>query len=984
MALGRLRPARTSSCALAPTFAGTTARRLAPRSVVAAIVLALCAALWLASAAPASAINSKAAGNKTLAALGSTKGSDAVIVFGLTKPLRAGTKVTLASAKKPAPLVVKVGSERAFFFYEDLAPSRPYPHPGLVALVGVKSGKVTLSKTIMWRPLVNGKLPAFLRTSKLYRSSKYRVYYRLKSGPAETTRQANGPLFKENPSFNPGLGNSPPKADTQDVTAKQDSPRNITLTGSDGDGDLITFAITKQPDHGTLSGQPPNVTYTPNAGYLGRDDFSFRTDDGQAISNTAKVSINVVPLGSPPTVTTSAGCTAYSEHTAAVPIDGQVAVSDPDDTTLASATVQISPASFQGGDDLLFTDQNGISGSYDDSTGVLTLTGTASVADYQAALRSVRYRNLATRSTAATKDVQFTVNDAGSDSTLATKQLCITTGGTNDPPIGQASEGSLAYTENDGPVPIDPNFVVGDPDSTMLSGATVQLIHRAAQPAGTDELGNPGVTNPDSTFFPGEDHLSFTSLENGITGSYNDATGTLTLTGMASVADYETALRSVTYENSSDNPSNTPRTAQFQVTDASGATSSPTTLDIFVTPVNDAPVVTTTDGSTSYTEGDNVGQAVDASLSVYDVDSTNITGAQVRISSGFQPGDDLVFVDQLGISGSYDTGTGVLTLTGTASVADYQTALQSIKYRGTSDNPSASKTVEFTVNDGELDSIAATKDIAVTGVNDKPVLATTNTALSYSENAGAVAVDPGITANDVDSANLQGATVQITGNFSLGEDRLAFTDQNGITGFYDSETGTLTLTGSASVADYQTALSSVTYENTSNNPATATRTVTFRADDGASSDNLSDPVTRDINVTASNDAPVVTTSDGSTTYTDGDNVGQQVDASVTVSDVDDTNIESAQVRISSGFQTGDDLVFVDQLGISGSYDTGTGVLTLTGTASVADYQTALQSIKYRNTGGSASTSRTVEFTVNDGDSDSAAAVKTVDIVPNNQ
>ena len=343
-----------------------------------------------------------------------------------------------------------------------------------------------------------------------------------------------------------------------------------------------------------------------------------------------------------------------------------------------------------------------------------------------------------------------------------------------------------------------------------------------------------------------------------------------------------------------------------------------------------------------------------------------------------------MFVDQLGISGSYDTGTGVLTLTGTASVADYQTALQSIKYRGTSDNPSASKTVEFTVNDGELDSIAATKDIAVTGVNDKPVLATTNTALSYSENAGAVAVDPGITANDVDSANLQGATVQITGNFSLGEDRLAFTDQNGITGFYDSETGTLTLTGSASVADYQTALSSVTYESTSNNPSTATRTVTFRADDGASSDNLSDPVTRDINVTASNDAPVVTTSDGSTTYTDGDNVGQQVDASVTVSDVDDTNIESAQVRISSGFQTGDDLVFVDQLGISGSYDTGTGVLTLTGTASVADYQTALQSIKYRNTGGSASTSRTVEFTVNDGDSDSAAAVKTVDIVPNNQ
>src|SRR5205814_1114567 len=116
-------------------------------------------------------------------------------------------------------------------------------------------------------------------------------------------------------------------------------------------------------------GQPPYVTYTPNPNFRGEDNFTFKASDGVATtdSNTAKISLNVVPLGSPPAVTTSAGCTAYSENHPAVAVDGLLAAADPDDTKLASAQVRIA-ANFQGGDDLLFTDQNGISGSYDDST----------------------------------------------------------------------------------------------------------------------------------------------------------------------------------------------------------------------------------------------------------------------------------------------------------------------------------------------------------------------------------------------------------------------------------------------------------------------------------------------------------------------------------------------------------------------------------------------------------------------------------------
>jgi hypothetical protein len=936
-----------------------------------AAVLALCCALLLALAAPAGATTRKQASNKALKALGARTVAGPVIVFGLTSPSKAGTRVTKQGTRG---LVIKAGPERVFFFYEDLGPSRAYPHPGRVALVGAKTGKVRLSKPFAKAPLVNGKLPAFLKSSAGYGSSRYRVFTHLASTLA-------GPVTSPDPDA-PATGggttspNKPPKTYPQSVIAKQGHAKHVTLTATDEDGDYLLFAITNPPKHGTVSGALPDAIYTPDPGFTGKDKFWFKAYDDTSQSNTAPVTIDVRPLGSPPTTTASAGCTAYNARSAAVVVDSQIAVADPDDTLLDSATIRIA-SNFQDGDDLLFTDQNGIGGSYDDTTGVLTLTGTASVANYEAALRTVRYRNLATGNPATPKGIEFTVNDAGNDSAPATKQVCITPGGPNRKPIGEVtSEGGLNYIENDGPLPVDASFVAVDPDSPTLSGATVRFT--SSQGSQDEETGGSGGGATVFNFFPGEDRLAFAD-QNGITGSYDSSTGVLTLSGMASVADYQTALQSVTYENTSENPAPDTRTLRVQITDSDGASSVPSTRDVYVTPVNDAPVVTPSDGATSYTEGEPA-TAVDAALTAGDVDNTTLSGGQVRISSGFQSGDELVFVDQAGISGVYDSGTGVLTLSGTASVADYETALRSISFRGTSDDPPASKTVELVVNDGELDSAAATKDIAVTPVNDAPVLTPSATTLSYAENAAPVAVDPGLTASDPDSTTFAGATVQISGNFSSPEDQLAFTDQNGITGAYDSGTGVLTLTGTASVADYQAALQSVTYENTSDNPSTDTRTVTFQVDDGGAANNMSNAATRDVTVSASNDAPSVSASDGSSTYTIGDTGGAAVDSGVVVSDVDDTNIESAIVRIAGDFQPGDELVFEAQAGISGAYDSGTGVLTLTGSAPVEDYQAALESVTFRTTAASPGSSRTVEFLVNDGDADSNTATKSVELV----
>ena len=88
----------------------------------------------------------------------------------------------------------------------------------------------------------------------------------------------------------------------------------------------------------------------------------------------------------------------------------------------------------------------------------------------------------------------------------------------------------------------------------------------------------------------------------------------------------------------------------------------------------------------------------------------------------------------------------------------------------------------------------------------------------------------------------------IAGGLVAAEDRLAFVNQNGITGNYNTATGVLTLTGTASVANYQTALRSVTYENSNPNASTATRMVAFQVDDGRASDHASNTVSRSLAV----------------------------------------------------------------------------------------------------------------------------------------
>ncbi len=94
-----------------------------------------------------------------------------------------------------------------------------------------------------------------------------------------------------------------PIAVAQNVSCNEEGSALITLTGLDGDGDVLTYQLVSSPTHGTLIGSPPTLLYHPFANYSGPDSFQFRVSDGLSNSAPALVSITVVPVNDPPAIT---------------------------------------------------------------------------------------------------------------------------------------------------------------------------------------------------------------------------------------------------------------------------------------------------------------------------------------------------------------------------------------------------------------------------------------------------------------------------------------------------------------------------------------------------------------------------------------------------------------------------------------------------------------------------------------------------------
>lgn len=445
----------------------------------------------------------------------------------------------------------------------------------------------------------------------------------------------------------------------------------------------------------------------------------------------------------------------------------------------------------------------------------------------------------------------------------------------NTPPVLSDIEVSaLSYNEADPATDITATLVLTDvdteDDATEIDSAKVYIS---------------------SGFESTEDVLAYATAL-GISGSYDSGSGVLTLTGSTTTANYQAALRNVTYQNTeTTSPSTTTREISFIVYDWDDS-SGVVTREIDIIPSNDVPVLAGLEaGTIAFTEGD-AATDITALLTITDTDDANLQGATVAFDfDNYFLGEDILdYTDALGITGSFNSTTGVLSLSGTTTLANYQAALRNVTYENISSDPvtGINRTIEIRVFDG-IDSsiVGTTRDISVVSSNTLPTLASIESSSIFYLSGDTTNVSETILLTDPDDTNIETVVFQITGNYDSSEDTLVFQDIFGITDAWTDISGTLTLTGPASKADFQAAIRTVGYANTVTNPTDTERTISITANDGEGDSNTETRTVSfsipksvsDLLVWLKGDAGTFTTTGGAIASTDGSDVGRWEDQS---------------------------------------------------------------------------------------------------------
>ena len=257
----------------------------------------------------------------------------------------------------------------------------------------------------------------------------------------------------------------------------------------------------------------------------------------------------------------SSGAAAFTEAGTAVVRESGLTVADSDHTNLNSVIVRVSEGYVKGEDKLsLVTDGgvgttgHGFTAVFDADTGTLAISGNKTLAEYQAALRTVKYDNENNDNPSTTdRKVEWRLYDGANYSVLKETDVLVTSA--NDAPTLSGDGDSVQFTEGT-PVIIDNNLVLADVDSANLNGAIVKITNYKAG---------------DQLLFTPTAGISITGTATGVvdTTDPNNPTLTLTLTGADTVEAYEAALRSIRFNNTGDNPDTTDRTIQWNVTDVS-------------------------------------------------------------------------------------------------------------------------------------------------------------------------------------------------------------------------------------------------------------------------------------------------------------------------------------------------------------------------------------------------------------------------------
>ena len=622
---------------------------------------------------------------------------------------------------------------------------------------------------------------------------------------------------------------------------------------------------------------------TPDANGAPYLTFPFRVVDAPGDESVAyAMSVEVTAQNDAPVVDLN-GAAPGANHTATFTEDGApvatadatASVDDLDDTQLTGMIVTLTNIQ-DAGQELLSVNAlpATLSSDYNASTGILTLeaanpSNPASVSDYQDALRGLRYENTSQTPNNTDRIITVVASDASLSSTSASSTVAVTA--TNDAPVVS--------------VPANPQSTDEDNHLTFNSAGSNLLTI-------TDEEGDDQtvtVTVTEGTF----------SLPAGKVGALisvsGNGTGVVTFSG--SLADVNAALEDAVFSPDPDFNG----AASIKINSTDGTDNDEETFAVTVNPVDDTPVVdldqnddntTGANYQASFTEGGTGTAIADSDASLENVDGPNLSSLTVTLTNrpdGAQESlsvKDLVTLPLPGgisVSDPYDDADGQLVLSGSASVADYETALKRIVYTNASGNPDNTvRKITVVANDGPKASDPVTTELTVIPVNTAPVVSlngiNTNTyETTFTEDGGPVAVADAsaATLTDPDHTSLTKLAVTITNIQDAGAELLTVDNLPGtLKVTYNVTSGTLEIendnvNGPGTVADYQTALRGLRYENTAQNPTAGVRTIQVLATDGVGSNPA---VVSEMTVTPVNDPPTA----ASPTLTTDEDVAQVI------------------------------------------------------------------------------------------------------------
>lgn len=392
-------------------------------------------------------------------------------------------------------------------------------------------------------------------------------------------------------------------------------------------------------------------------------------------------------LSAAPVLTGLGGTVNYSQSSSPVDFATDLAITDSDSTNLGMATISFT--NWQAGDRLdwynAFNLQHTFTEDLANHTATLDLTGSSSIADYQATIRDLAFYNVAGAPVSGTRVATVSVNDGGNTSNLVSENIAMGTSA----PVLSGLGGTVTFHSGASPVGFGSDVTITDSDSNYLSSATVTFTNWQAG----DRL----------------DWYNASNLQHTFTEDLTSHTASLTLSGGASLAAYQSTLRDLAFYNVAGAPDTTTRVANFQVNDGnSNSNLISESISVVPTPASaTAPVVTGMGGNVTYTQGGPSAKfALDVGIS--DSDSTQLASATISFTS-WQPGDRIDWNNTSNLQHSFTEDlvnhTATLLLSGANTLAAYQTTLQGMGFYNVAGAPvTTARTASVRVSDGSNDS----------------------------------------------------------------------------------------------------------------------------------------------------------------------------------------------------------------------------------------------------------------------------------------